>query len=173
LLLILVPRHPQRFDSVAAAVERTGLKYVRRSLAETCSEDTAVFLGDTLGELPVFYAASDAAFVGGSLVRVGGHNLLEPAAVSLPIVSGPYNFNAEDIAEMLDAAGALAVVEDERGLEDEIASCLASPDLSRQRGQAGRRILDENRGALDRLLRLVIPLMDGGEEEPASLSAVR
>ncbi|MGD9258628.1 MAG: 3-deoxy-D-manno-octulosonic acid transferase, partial [Gammaproteobacteria bacterium] len=134
---------------------------------------TAVFLGDTLGELPVFYAASDAAFVGGSLVRVGGHNLLEPAAVSLPIVSGPYNFNAEDIAEMLDAAGALAVVEDERGLEDEIASCLASPDLSRQRGQAGRRILDENRGALDRLLRLVIPLMDGGEEEPASLSAAR
>ncbi|KPK58778.1 MAG: hypothetical protein AMJ59_13890 [Gammaproteobacteria bacterium SG8_31] len=173
LLLILVPRHPQRFDSVAAAVERTGLKYVRRSLAETCSEDTAVFLGDTLGELPVFYAASDAAFVGGSLVRVGGHNLLEPAAVSLPIVSGPYNFNAEDIAEMLEAAGALAVVEDERGLEDEIASCLASPDLSRQRGQAGRRILDENRGALDRLLRLVIPLMDGGEEEPASLSAAR
>jgi 3-deoxy-D-manno-octulosonic-acid transferase len=160
LLLILVPRHPQRFESVAAAVERVGLQCVRRSTGDSCSPDTDVFLGDTLGELSLFYAAADAAFVGGSLVRVGGHNLLEPAALALPIVTGPHNFNAEDIAEMLRAAGALTIIEDEHGMENEMAACLASADLRRRRGAAGHRILDQNRGALDRLLRLVIPLLD-------------
>ena len=162
LLLILVPRHPQRFDSVAATVDRSGLKYVRRSSGAPCTTETDVFLGDTLGELSIFYAAADVAFVGGSLVRVGGHNLLEPAAVALPIVTGPHNFNAEDIAEMFGSAGALRIVEDQQSLEREIADCLASPESSRRRGMAGRTILDENRGALDRLLKLVMPLLDNG-----------
>jgi len=171
LLLLLVPRHPQRFDSVAATVGRTGLTCVRRSSGMPCSAETDVFLGDTLGELSVFYAAADVAFVGGSLVRVGGHNLLEPAAVALPIVTGPHNFNAEDIAEMLRSAGALRVVEDQQSLEREIADCLASPETSRRRGMAGRIILDENRGALDRLMKLVIPLLDDAKAGTASIPA--
>jgi 3-deoxy-D-manno-octulosonic-acid transferase len=115
----------------------------------------------------LFYAASDVAFVGGSLVPVGGHNLLEPAALSMPIVTGPQNFNAEDIVEMLHKAGAVSIVRDARELADEVMSCLADPELCRRRGRAGRRILDENRGALDRLISLVMPLVDVTEIEDA------
>jgi len=171
LLLLLVPRHPQRFDAVAQSVERHGLAFVRRSSGEPCTVETAVFLGDTLGELTLFYAAADAAFVGGSLIPVGGHNLLEPAAMALPIITGPHNFNAEDIADMLQDAGAVRVVRDGTGLFEELAGCLSDPDRSRHRGLAGRRVLDENRGALDRLMTLVIPLMDGARDAPVQRSA--
>jgi 3-deoxy-D-manno-octulosonic-acid transferase len=139
LLLILVPRHPQRFDGIAALVERHGFSCVRRSSGETCNQETGVFLGDTLGELSMFYAAADVAFVGGSLVPIGGHNLLEPAAA---------------------ASGAAAVISRPGELAGEIAACLRSADLRRERGTAGRRILDSNRGALDRLISLVMPLLE-------------
>jgi 3-deoxy-D-manno-octulosonic-acid transferase len=171
LLLILVPRHPQRFDAVAQSVERLGMACVRRSSGAICGDETVVFLGDTLGELTLFYAAADAAFVGGSLVPVGGHNLLEPAAMALPIVTGPHNFNAEDIAEMLEDVGAVRVARDSTELFDELATSLSDPALSRQRGLAGRRVLDENRGALDRLMTLVIPLMTSVRDSTAQQSA--
>ncbi len=171
LLLILVPRHPQRFDSVAQVVRKFGLSCVLRSDGRRCAGDTAVFLVDTLGELPLFYAAADVAFVGGSLVPIGGHNLLEPAAMALPIITGPHNFNAEDIADMLRNAGAVRVVRDSTGLLEALSGCLASPELSRQNGLAGRQVLDQNRGALDRLMTLVIPLMDSAGETPAGGSA--
>jgi len=139
LLLILVPRHPQRSDAVGQMVKDLGLTCVRRSSGERCADDTAVFLGDTLGELTLFYGAADAAFVGGSLVPVGGHNLLEPAALALPIITGPNNFNAEDIADMLQDAGAVCVVQDAAGLCDELAKCLSSPEQSRNWTRTGVR----------------------------------
>lgn len=172
LLLILVPRHPQRSDAVAQMVNDLGLTCVRRSSGERCAGDTAVFLGDTLGELTLFYGAADAAFVGGSLVPVGGHNLLEPAAMALPIITGPNNFNAEDIADMLQDAGAVCVVQDAAGLCDELAECLSRPVQSRKRGLAGKRVLDENRGALDRLMTLVVPLLDRSPDPAPERSAV-
>jgi 3-deoxy-D-manno-octulosonic-acid transferase len=109
-MLILVPRHPDRFSSVAANLSRRGIKYVTRTQGVHCTPDTEVFLGDTMGEVPLFYAASDIAFVGGTLVPVGGHNLLEPAALGLPIVTGPHLFNTEDIAEMFSSVGASLLV---------------------------------------------------------------
>jgi 3-deoxy-D-manno-octulosonic-acid transferase len=119
----------------------------------------------------MLYAAADVAFVGGSLVPIGGHNLLEPAAAALPIVTGPHNFNAEDIVEMLGASGAAAVISRPEELAAEIGACLRSSELRRQRGAAGRHILDSNRGALDRLIGLVMPLMESspGQNAQASL----
>ncbi len=111
-LLMLVPRHPERFPTVAALVHRAGSAAVTRSSAGACPPEIPVFLGDSMGELTMFYAAADVAFVGGSLVRVGGHNLLEPAALGMPALTGPHNFNAPDIAEMLMERGATVMAQD-------------------------------------------------------------
>jgi 3-deoxy-D-manno-octulosonic-acid transferase len=160
-LLILVPRHPKRFDAVAQLLQKRGLSYVRRTSGERCDETTEVFLGDTLGELTMFYAASDIAFVGGSLVPIGGHNLLEPAALGIPVITGSNNFNAQDIADLLHEAGVAQIVTSPRQLADEVVACFRDPAGRSQRGMRGREIVAENRGALARLLNLVYPLLDG------------
>jgi 3-deoxy-D-manno-octulosonic-acid transferase len=159
-LLILVPRHPERFQAVAGMLSRRGVSFVRRSSGDPVTAATEVFLGDTLGELTMFYAAADAAFVGGSLVPVGGHNSLEPAALGLPILTGPYTFNAEDIAEMMRESGAAIEVSDADSLAESATAVLADPGVRAERGAAGQRIVAENRGALDRLMRLLQPLLD-------------
>jgi 3-deoxy-D-manno-octulosonic-acid transferase len=159
-LLILVPRHPERFQAVAGLLSRRGFSFVRRSGGEPVATGTEVFLGDTLGELTMFYAAADVAFVGGSLLPIGGHNALEPAALGLPILAGPYTFNAEDIAEMLQEAGAATEVNDADSMARAVAEILADPALRAERGAAGQRIVAENRGALERLMRLLQPLLD-------------
>jgi 3-deoxy-D-manno-octulosonic-acid transferase len=159
-LLILVPRHPERFQAVAGMLSRRGVSFVRRSSGDPVTAATEVFLGDTLGELTMFYAAADAAFVGGSLVPVGGHNSLEPAALGLPILTGPYTFNAEDIAEMMRESGAAIEVSDADSLAEAATAVLADPGVRAERGAAGQRIVAENRGALDRLMRLLQPLLD-------------
>ena len=105
-LLVLVPRHPERFEPVAELCRQRGLNTVLRSTREPCSAQTQVFIGDSMGELPLFYAASDVAFVGGSLVPHGGHNLLEPAALGIPVVTGPHVFNFTEICNLLQAAAA-------------------------------------------------------------------
>ena len=132
---------------------------MRRGTGESANHDTEVFLGDTLGELTLFYAAADAAFVGGSLVPVGGHNALEPAALGLPIMTGPYTFNAEDIAEMLQEAGAAIQVDNAEALAEAVKALLSDPARRRECGDAGRRIVAENRGALERLMGLLQPLL--------------
>ncbi|MEQ8205589.1 MAG: lipid IV(A) 3-deoxy-D-manno-octulosonic acid transferase, partial [Woeseia sp.] len=115
-LLVLVPRHPQRFAGVESYLERRQLAFVTRTSGQDCMADTTVFLLDTMGELPLFYAASDVAFVGGTLVPVGGHNLLEPASLGVPVVTGPYLFNTQEIANMFAAVGASLIVEDAKEL---------------------------------------------------------
>jgi 3-deoxy-D-manno-octulosonic-acid transferase len=159
-LLILVPRHPERFAAVAALLERAGLATVSRSSGATCSAGTQVFLGDSMGELTMLYAAADVAFVGGSLVRVGGHNLLEPAALGLPSITGPYNFNAPDIADLLMEQGATTVARDAGEIAAELLRLLADPAERERRGQAGLAALTANRGAVNRLLSLVEPLAE-------------
>ena len=160
-LLILVPRHPKRFDAVAQLLTKRGFSYISRSSGKRCDADTEVFLGDTLGELTMFYAASDIAFVGGSLVPIGGHNLLEPAALGIPVLTGSNNFNAQDIVDLLQEAGVAQVINSPRQLADEIVTCFRDPAGRSRRGQRGREIVAENRGALARLLKLVYPLLDG------------
>jgi 3-deoxy-D-manno-octulosonic-acid transferase len=159
LLLILVPRHPERFAEVRDLVENSGFDVVSRTEARACSPSTAVFLGDTMGEVPLFYAASDVAFVGGSLAPVGGHNLLEPAAQGLPVITGPHVFNAQDIADMFVETNACRMVSDERALAAAIADLLTNPDKAAELGKNALDLVEQNRGALARLLVLLDPLL--------------
>jgi 3-deoxy-D-manno-octulosonic-acid transferase len=161
-LLILAPRHPARFAAAAAAIAAEGFRYVRRSSAgsntpvETIlAADHEVLLLDTLGELLEFYAAADVAFVGGSLVPIGGHNLLEPAALGLPVIAGPEQFNSPDIALALAQQGALITVHDAQQLSQAVARLLADADLRARLGDAARAAIDSHRGALARLLRVI------------------
>ena len=162
-LLLLVPRHPDRFDEVADLLTRLEVSHVRRSTGLRLGERDSVFLGDTLGELMSFYAAADVAFVAGSLVPIGGHNLLEPAALGLPVLTGPHTFNCEEIAEMFIDAGAARLVTDAQTLGDAVAELLADPQARRELGARGQRIVEDNRGALERLLKLVRPLLAKGQ----------
>ena len=161
-LLVLVPRHPERFAEVGELVTKLGFNCVPRTGGQACNAETEVFLGDTMGELPLFYAASDVAFVGGSLVKIGGHNLLEPAALGLPIVSGPHVFNAQEIADMFADLGACRIVDSPAELANAISELLGNKTLAAELGSQGRELLQQNRGALARLLGLLEPLL--GEE---------
>lgn len=154
-LLVLVPRHPERFDRVAALAERQGFGVARRSTGDSCSEGVSLYLGDTMGELPVFLAAADAAFIGGSLVPIGGHNLLEASIVGVPVAVGPHVFNFAQITELLLAEGAAAQVADERELARCMWEWLGDAATRARIGERGRRVVQENQGALKRLLDLL------------------
>jgi 3-deoxy-D-manno-octulosonic-acid transferase len=158
-LLVLVPRHPPRFPDVAGMLKSRGVRYVTRRSALPVTSDTQVYLLDTLGELPPFYAAGDIAFVGGSLVPIGGHNLLEPAALGLPIVAGPHNFNSADIAKLLAERGSVRIVNDGAGVARAVGELLADPAARSRMGASGRKVVDENRGAVDRLMAFISPLL--------------
>jgi len=159
-LLVLVPRHPQRFDVARGLLTRRGEAYTNRSSGTAIPRATSVMLGDTMGELMMFYAAADVAFVAGSLVPIGGHNLLEPASLGRPVLTGPHNFNSEAVARLLFEAGAARVVADTGQLGEAVSGLLGNIDIRVSMGVAGRGVLDANRGALDRLLKLVDPLLD-------------
>jgi 3-deoxy-D-manno-octulosonic-acid transferase len=158
-LLVLVPRHPQRFEGVRDLLAKRHDRAAHRSTRAAISPSTSVLLGDTMGELMMFYAAADVAFVAGSLVPIGGHNLLEPASVGRPVITGPNNFNGEEIAQLLMDAGAAFVVADTEQLAHAVTGLLGNAELRGTMGAAGRAVLDSNRGALDRLLTLVDPLL--------------
>jgi 3-deoxy-D-manno-octulosonic-acid transferase len=159
-LLVLAPRHPQRFAEVAALLHQGDVSFVRRSQGAAAAAHTCeVLLLDSLGELLDFYAAADVAFVGGSLVPIGGHNLLEPAALGVPILTGPYNSNSEEIARLLIASGAAEVVRDAATLAARIGTLLANPEARVRIGAQGRASVDSNRGALGKLLGLIEPLL--------------
>jgi 3-deoxy-D-manno-octulosonic-acid transferase len=151
-LLILVPRHPERFAQVFELCRREGFVTVRRSLGETVGAEVQVLLGDTLGELLFLYALADLALVGGSLVANGGHNLLEPAALGKPLLSGPHLFNFLEIAAQLRDAGDLLEVQDATQLHAALRMLLADPGEARGRAEAGLRVMRANQGALARLL---------------------
>ncbi|WP_423204775.1 lipid IV(A) 3-deoxy-D-manno-octulosonic acid transferase [Pseudomonas kribbensis] len=151
-LLILVPRHPERFNSVFDLCQREGFATVRRSTGANVDAATSVLLGDTMGELLFLYALADSAFVGGSLVPNGGHNLLEPAALAKPVISGPHLFNFLDIAAQLRSAGALAEVDDAEGLATEVQRLFELPRDAQRMAEAGLSVMRRNQGALQRLL---------------------
>lgn len=151
-LLILVPRHPERFNAVFELCQREGFATVRRSTGAHVGAQTSVLLGDTMGELLFLYALADSAFVGGSLVPNGGHNLLEPAALAKPVLSGPHLFNFLDIAAQLREAGALAEVDDAEGLAVEVQRLFELPRDAQRMAEAGLAVMRRNQGALQRLL---------------------
>jgi 3-deoxy-D-manno-octulosonic-acid transferase len=154
-LLVLAPRHPPRFDAVAQSIESAGLTLVRRSQAAEGSAAMAVLLLDTLGELMDFYAASDVAYVGGSLVPVGGHNLLEPAALGLPVLSGPYQFNSPEVARAMTDAHAVTIVHSAAELANALIRLLQDPAARAAQGAAARAVIEANRGAVARVLELI------------------
>jgi len=161
LLLILVPRHPERFRTAEKLCEEQGLPVVTRSSGEAVSLQTKVFLGDSMGELLVYYSISDVAFVGGSLVDTGCQNVLEPAALGLPVFAGPSQFNFAAACEILESAGNLQTVADESALAAAIVNTLTNPALKARKGAAGRQSVEENRGALERTYRLVLARLAG------------
>lgn len=161
LLLILVPRHPERFKTVAELIDKQGFSYCRRSDNKAPTESTQVVLGDTMGELMLMYGIADIAFVGGSLVKHGGHNPLEPLAFKLPVISGKHTFNFPEVfAKLLAVQGALEVDETSEALSNAIEKLLNSQELRQRYGHAGYEVLIENRGALQRLLDLLRPYLE-------------
>jgi len=168
LLLLLVPRHPERFNDVATLCRQREFSTVRRSEQQPCQPETAVFLGDSMGELLRFYAAADIAFVGGSLVATGGHNVLEPALLGLPVLFGPHMFNFTEASERLLQAQAAWQVADAGELAAAVDRLLADPELRQAAGQSGRAVVERHRGALTALLSLIETLLSGGKTVSAS-----
>lgn len=162
-VLLLVPRHKDRFATVAELLARRGVKFARRSRmaggaeAQQLPADSPVLLVDTIGELTTLYASADAAFVGGSLVAVGGHNLLEPAALGLPVLTGPSYFNGKEIAQLLLARGAALEVRSAQELAATLQKLLAQPATREQIGMIGQEIIAANRGSVARILALIEP----------------
>jgi 3-deoxy-D-manno-octulosonic-acid transferase len=151
-LLILVPRHPERFSSVFELSQQQGFMSVRRSTGESVTHGTSVLVGDTMGELLFLYALADLAFVGGSLVPNGGHNLLEPATLGKPVLSGPHLFNFLEIAAMLRNAGALEEVSDSAELAAAVRRLIDQPERAKKMADAGLAVMKANQGALQKLL---------------------
>ncbi len=162
LLLILVPRHPERFEAVARMCEQRGYRIERRSVRrDGAAAGTDILLGDTMGELLLLYAAADVAFIGGSLKPLGGQNLLEALAVGTPVVFGPHMFNFSDISRMSRARGAARAIRDGDELAQAIGEWLADPAARRAAGAAGKKMVEENRGALERTRVLVREVFTG------------
>jgi 3-deoxy-D-manno-octulosonic-acid transferase len=189
-LLLLAPRHPERFEAVADLLTRRQLRFTRRSRggepggperngAEPGGAEPGgverggaqVVLVDTVGELESLYASADAAFVGGSLVPIGGHNLLEPAALGLPVLTGPYHFNGRDIARLMLVQGAALQVGNAQELAAALARLLADPQERRRIGAIGRHIVESNRGSVARLLELIEPWLQAPAPSPLPAAA--
>ena len=154
-VLVLAPRHPERAGTVTAAIGAAGFGFRRLSGGEAPVMPGEVLLVDVLGQLMKFYAAADVAFVGGTLAPVGGHNLLEPAAMGLPVLAGPHLENVKDVAQMLQEAGVLTPVTDADSIAAAAAWLLGNPGTRRSIGQVAEGKVLENRGALDRAVELV------------------
>lgn len=149
-LLILVPRHPERFNKIANLC-RSNFTIARRSENQLPEESTQIYLGDTMGELRLLYAASDVAFVGGSLVPIGGHNPIEPALLNLPIVNGPHFHNFKMITTQIENAGGLKIINNEQELSDWVIRLLREPDLRQHYGENARNLCLAHSGALQML----------------------
>lgn len=159
LLLVLVPRHPERFNPVATLCQRQGFIITRRSENTSATTATEIYLGDTLGELLMLYQAADLAFVGGSLIPVGGHNLLEPAAIGIPSLTGPHLFNFLEISRLLQAAGAMFPVSDSQSIANQVSVLLTAPQERILAGQRGQTVVAANRGSLQAHLGLISSTM--------------
>jgi 3-deoxy-D-manno-octulosonic-acid transferase len=154
-VLVLAPRHPERANAVGSLISGAGFKFRRLSAGEAPIVPGEVLLVDVLGQLMKFFAAGDLAFVGGTLVPVGGHNLLEPAAVGLPVLAGPHLENVKDVAQMLQEAGVLTPVTDADSIAAAAGWLLGNAGTRRSIGDVAETKVMENRGALDRAVELV------------------
>ena len=153
-LLVLVPRHPERFNQVGELCTSAGFTLARRSAGDKV-EAADVLLGDTMGELMVFFGACDVAFVGGSLVATGGHNMIEPAAWGVPVLTGPHLFNFTEASQLLLAADGMLVCNDAAELAEQCISLMGNKGRRQEVGNAARLVAEANRGALDKLMSVI------------------
>lgn len=154
-LLILVPRHPDRFESVAISCEQQGFRIVRRSHKNNIDAKTSIYLGDTMGELLLMYSVADVAFVGGSFTKTGGHNMLEPAALHKPIVTGPHIFNFEEISQMLLQANGMSIVKDADDLAQTVLRFFGDHTVRHKIGEQAYQVVAANRGAVAKQMALI------------------
>ena len=154
-LLILVPRHPERFERVAGLCGRERLRVARRSHNDEFGPQTQVYLGDTMGELPVLLGSADVAFIGGSLVSTGGHNMLEASAQGVAVCFGPHVFNFAAISQLLIEEGAASQVQNEAELSNQVIAWFEDASARAEVGENGRKVVEKNRGALSRLVDLI------------------
>jgi 3-deoxy-D-manno-octulosonic-acid transferase len=157
-LLILVPRHPERFDAMTTLAMQQGFHVVRRSQNQSCTPDVNVYVGDTMGELLLMYSVCDVAFVGGSLVPVGGHNMLEPAALGKPILTGPQLFNFAEISQMLFAAKGMIQIENANQLAERVTEFFGNENYRNEFGNHARGVVEANRGSLAKQIQLALSL---------------
>lgn len=157
LVLIIAPRHPERFDEVEGLINKAGYECQRRSRLKGPVKD--ILLLDTIGELRSFYSVCDIAFVGGSLVKVGGHNLLEPAAMKKPVIFSRYMYNFKEISEALISSGGGVIVKDKEDLYDKIDNLLADQALARRIGLNAFKVIEANTGATKRTVELISRLI--------------
>ena len=162
LLLILVPRHPERFAKITQILKEDNWIYSKKSDDQDIPESCQVLLIDTIGELLFFYACSDVAFVGGSLLPVGGHNLLEPAAIGLPIITGAHTFNQKEMTDRLAQVNALRIVHNANSLSSDVIFFLTNTEESKNAGQRGKLIVESNKGAIKSLMKRLYIII--GEE---------
>ena len=166
LLLVIVPRHPQRFAEVAALLEQRGIPFRRRSEMSHSGKpqnlaipaETQAVLGDSMGEMFAYYAAADLAFIGGSLLPYGGQNLIEACAAGAPVLAGPYTHNFAEATRLAVSAGAAAQVQDSGGLVMELQRLLDSPAALREMHSHCAGFVKSNRGATDKSLRIIVSL---------------
>ena len=152
-MLILVPRHPERFDSAYELCLQSGCSVFRRT--ESADAQGEIYLADTMGELLIFCALSDAVFIGGSLIEHGGHNTLEAAAFKKPVMSGPHDHNFLEVNRQLTEANALARVASANEIKQQLVTWFTDNDEAERAGEAGYKVVLENRGALDRTLQIL------------------
>ena len=154
-LLIIAPRHLERFAKVAELSIKSGFKTLCKSACRACDNEVQVFVLDSLGELLVYYAASDVAFVGGSLLPFGGHNMLEPASLGVPVITGRHTQNFMDINRTLLDKGAAWQVSDIRQLTEKVALLLSDGNLRHHMGQLGKEMVEQNKGSTERIMTLI------------------
>lgn len=163
-LLLLVPRHPQRFTEVAQMIEEHGIPLLRRSalddgFLEKIPSETRVLLGDSMGEMFMYYAACDLTFIGGSLEKLGGQNLIEPCAVGKPVLIGPHTFNFEAITEDAIKASAAIRIQSAKELMEQANDLLSNTDKRQSMGQSARQFAEQQHGATERTVQLLVPLI--------------
>ncbi|MDO8704298.1 MAG: lipid IV(A) 3-deoxy-D-manno-octulosonic acid transferase [Sulfuricaulis sp.] len=160
MLLVLVPRHPERFAAVARLCKKNYRIALRSETRGALDSAVEILVGDTMGELQLIYGAADVAFIGGSLVPTGGHNLLEAAGMGKPVVFGPHMYNFQEISQMTLERGAGVQIQAPAQLASAVADFLGNANRRDHAGEAGRKMVEENRGALAANMRIIEQLLD-------------
>ena len=158
-ILILAPRHPDQTDKIEFLCKELQLNFVKHSNQKMFTIEHSVYILDTLGELLLHYAASQVAFVGGSLIAKGGQNIIEPASLGLPIITGPYMFNFTEINELLSEQDAIAYVSNEQELAQKVCMFLSNDNERHDIGETGRKVVEANKGNVIRLMKIIKPYL--------------